>query len=98
MKIPKIPIEFEVQSPAETMIFIVYSFSMYFLPGLLSLNIFESSIFIGFKIIIMACLSTIAGFGLFNIASTAHEGFHLTLNSNKYLSATIGIFVSSAVF
>jgi beta-carotene hydroxylase len=97
MKIPKIPAEFEVQSPAETVVFIAYSFSLYLLPGLLSLSIFESSSFIGFKIMAIACLSTVAGFGLFNIASTAHEGFHLTLNRNKYLSCVIGIFVSSAV-
>lgn len=96
---PKIPAHFtEPGRPWATTGFLVYAMLLAYGPGLLSyLLVTRSGWSWAVLALPVAILAAIAGFGLYVMGTTAHEGFHFTLARDKFTSALIGTWFSAAV-
>ena len=95
--LPALHRDFFIPSAPGTTMFVLYSFFLFIVPGLLGYQVVQSSLVLSAKCVLIALTSMIAGWGLFALASATHEGFHYTLHKNRIASSLIGLFVSSAV-
>lgn len=95
--IPALPRELFIPSTLGTAGFLLYSFMLFAIPGVLGYLVIQSSLVLLLKCVLIAFTSMFGGWGLFALASATHEGFHYTLHKNKAMSSVIGLFASSAV-
>jgi fatty acid desaturase len=95
--LPAPPHELFTPSTLGTLGFLLYSFMLFAVPGVLGYLVIQSSLVLLLKCILIALTSMVGGWGLFALASATHEGFHYTLHKNKAVSSLIGLFASSAV-
>jgi fatty acid desaturase len=95
--IPTLPRELFAPSALGTAGFLLYSFMLFAVPGVIGYLVSQSSLILPMKCVLIAFTSMVAGWGLFALASATHEGFHYTLHKNRVVSSLIGLFASSAV-
>lgn len=94
---PSIPAEWYKPSTLETIGFIIYCLIWYAVPAWLSYVVATSANPLGIKILLIIPLSIMTGYGIQMMGFIGHEGFHLSLHSNKLVSALTGLFFASSV-
>lgn len=97
LKKPQLPHEFYKPSLLLLATFILYSLVMFILPALIARIVVTLPVVLPIRIIMMIPLVLIAQQGIHLLGWVGHEGFHLSLHRNKYVSAFLGIFFSSMV-
>lgn len=97
VKRPAIPAEWYKPSTLDNIRFLLYISSWYALPGWLCYFIAISMISLPLKILLIVPLTILAGYGVQMMGFIGHEGFHLSLHSNKIVSVLIGLFFASSV-
>ncbi len=96
-KRPKLPSELEQISYLKSALFVLCSLLLYVVPGYLAYQTWVSLMPVYIKIPVMCILLVLAQQGLHLIAWVGHEGFHSNLHRNKYISAYIGIALTSLI-
>lgn len=94
---PKLLVErtFYQQSTRESACFLAYGLALYLLPVAAMMGIDASEApgwAVGLASVPLTCT---AGYGLFLLGTTAHEGFHFNLSARRELSCCIGCVFSS---
>ena len=97
VKRPAIPAEWYQPSILETIGFLLYVVSWYVLPAWLCYVVATSLLSLPLKILLIVPLTIMAGYGIQMMGFIGHEGFHLSLHSNKLVSVVLGLFCASAV-
>lgn len=95
--IPPLPKELKEPSTRETILYLLYGLTLAYAPGLLASNIWDLPVSLTIKILTIAFLTVVAGYGFFAVGASGHEGFHFTLHRNRHVSAATGAFFSSVV-
>lgn len=95
---PKLPKKLTERSTGFAVLFIVYAIGIYFIPALLAYKVWNANVDTYIKIILMLPLFFVSQQGLHLYGWIGHEGFHLSLSKNKYVSAYVGVIISSMVF
>jgi beta-carotene hydroxylase len=93
---PILPKTFTEPSHIQTLLYALYAFSLLFVPSILICIHYDSLSLIE-RYLGVASSTLLGGAGFYALASTAHDGFHLSLAKNRTLSRIIGVFCSSAV-
>lgn len=94
---PVIPAEFYRRSLWGTAGFILYAWGMFFIPAALIYYTILNVTPLALQIAIIVPLSIIGGFGAYITGWLGHDGTHLSLHKNKYVSALLGSFCASAL-
>lgn len=98
IKRPSIPQKYYRPSLLGSVVFIVYALALFFVPASLCRVVATTSFCpLLLKIVVLVPLTIIAGYGILLMGIIGHEGFHLSLHSNKLVSAILGLFFASAV-
>ncbi len=97
-KAPKLPSHLEEVSIAKTVCFIGTSLLLFVLPALTAYWVWITPVQLFIKLPIMLGLLFFSQQGLHLLGWVGHEGFHLNLSRNKFVSAYMGIFFSSIIF
>lgn len=84
-------------SLAWTLAFLAYGPLLFAGGGALSYAIANSDWPLGLRILSIVPSTLLAGFGLQLMAYAGHEGLHLSLFRNRWLSAIVGLFHASAI-
>jgi len=96
-RLPAIPDDFTHPDVRQTLWYVLYVLSQLLLPALGTFAVFESALPLAAKIPLIAVTGCLSGHGLFMMGIAAHEGFHFLLHRNRFVSFSIGIFMSSAI-
>ena len=94
---PSIPSSMYRPSLGGTFAFLGYAVLLFVIPATLLRLIVTVVDSLLLRIVLMAPLILLAGFGLNLMGFVGHEGMHLSLFRNKYASAITGLFFASAV-
>ena len=97
LKRPHLPSEWYRPSLIGSVSYIVYTLALYAVPALLGRAVLLMPLPLPVTIILMVPLIWLAAQGMLLFAWIGHEGFHLSLHRNKFLSALIGVFFASAL-
>ena len=98
LKRPSIPPELCRPSIIGSTLLIVYAIALYAVPAFLARAVLFTSLPLPLVILLMIPLIWLAGQGLLLMAWVGHEGAaHFLLYPNKFFSALVGLFVSSAL-
>lgn len=96
-ELPSIPRHFVEHSRWQTMLYLAYGVLLYVAPGVGAYLVSQSGQPLPAKVASIGLLTLLAAQGLFMLGVTGHEGFHYTLHRNRFVSAGLGMFFSSAV-
>lgn len=94
---PNIPIEWYQPRLTMFLIYLIYSAGFVIGFGYLSYSLAVSDIDLSYKIPLIALTTLLASNGFHLLGWFAHDGVHLSLAKNKYISMLLGTFVGSAV-
>ena len=94
MQRPAIPRQYYEPNLAMALVYFAFSASFIVLPGYASVAITKSALDVWLKVALCLPLIVIAGHGFHLFGWFAHEGIHLSLAKDKYLSMTVGILIS----
>jgi len=94
---PRLSSEIYRPSRIGALVFITYSLALFMIPGALSRMIAGSSLPILVRALAVLPLLFLAQQGLHLLGWVGHEGMHLSLARNRYVSAILGIFFSSMI-
>jgi fatty acid desaturase len=97
-KAPKLPAHLEQVSAIKTFCFISTSIFLFVVPALAAFFLWQQPIKFFIKLTVMLFLLFFSQQGLHLLGWVGHEGFHLNLHRNKYISAYMGIFFASIIF
>jgi len=75
--------------------FISYAFLMFVVPGVIAFRILTTVDSLGLRIVLMAPCTVVGGLGAYLLGWLGHDGTHLALHPNKYVSVVLGLFFSS---
>jgi beta-carotene hydroxylase len=79
----------------ESACFLAYAIAIYTLPVAAMVWLGQFGLSGWLVLAIQVPLTSLAGYGLFVLGTTGHEGFHFNLSANRALSCYIGCFFSS---
>jgi fatty acid desaturase len=91
------PIELYRPSLLGTAGFALYAVGMFVVPGAFIRLILREIESLPLQIALIVPLTIVGGFGVYLIGWFAHDGTHLSLHANKYVSTVLGLFFSSAL-
>ena len=95
---PILPREFYEPNFLRTLGFIAYGLAFVLGFGAISRTIWSfASLHVALRVVLMAPFVFLAGQGMQILGLVGHEGFHLSLHKNKYLSAITGLISSSVI-
>jgi beta-carotene hydroxylase len=95
---PILPREFYEPNFAKSLGFIGYGLCFFVGFGLVARGIWSlSSLHVAVRALLMAPFLFLSGQGMQILGLVGHEGFHLSLHKNKYVSALTGLFSSSVI-
>lgn len=94
---PRIPPELYRPSIIHSIAYIFYGLLLYSVPALLARALLSTSLSLPLTIFLMIPLIWLAAQGMLLFAWIGHEGFHLSLHQNKFVSALVGTFFASAL-
>lgn len=77
--------------------YIIYTLALYAVPALLARTVLLTPLPLPLAGLVMLPLIWLAGQGMLLFAWLGHEGFHLSLHRNKFVSALTGVFFASAL-
>ncbi|WP_026102519.1 fatty acid desaturase [Pleurocapsa sp. PCC 7319] len=97
-KRPKLPSSFYEPTFIGSFTFVIYSLLMFVLPGLTCRYVYYCNLPLPIKVFFQIPLVLISCQGLQLLTLVGHEGFHLSLHKNRYVSILSGIFLSSIIF
>ncbi|NEU78543.1 fatty acid desaturase [Nostoc sp. UIC 10630] len=94
---PAIPADWYKPTISGTTGFILYGLIWYLVPAWLCYVVVTSIDFLPLKIALIIPLTIMTGYGIQMMGFIGHDGFHLALHPNKFVSALIGLFFASSV-
>ncbi|MBG1261235.1 fatty acid desaturase family protein [Nostoc commune] len=97
LKRPQLPSEWHYPSLIGSFAYIVYTLALYAVPAILARVILLTPLPLPVAILLMLPLIWLAAHGILLFAWVGHEGFHLSLHRNKFVSALTGTFFASAL-
>jgi beta-carotene hydroxylase len=97
LKRPQVPSEWHYPSLIGSFAYIVYTLALYAVPAILTRVILLTPLPLPVAILLMLPLIWLAAHGMLLFAWVGHEGFHLSLHRNKFVSALTGTFFASAL-
>lgn len=92
---PVIPAEFYRRSLWGTAGFILYAVGMFVIPGALIYYTLVTVESLLLQVALIVPLTIMGGFGAYLLGWLGHDGTHLSLHDNKYVSASLGAFFAS---
>jgi beta-carotene hydroxylase len=98
-KLKRLPIPSEFYRPSiiGSISFIVYTLALYTVPAFLARALLLTPLPLPLAALLMLPLIWLAAQGMLLFAWLGHEGFHLLLHRNKFVSALTGVFFASAL-
>jgi beta-carotene hydroxylase len=94
MKRPAIPREYYEPTGWQGVVFFVFTACWILVPGLAAIMVAKSDWALWARVAVCAPLVVLASHGFHLVGWFAHEGIHLSLAKNRYVSIVIGILVS----
>lgn len=94
---PRLPPELYRRPRFGAAVFISYSVALFVLPAALARFVAGTDLPLAVRVFAALPLLLLAQQGLHLLGWVGHEGFHLSLTRNRYLSAGLGIFFSSMI-
>jgi beta-carotene hydroxylase len=94
---PRLPAEIYRPSPLGAFVFVAYSVTLFVMPAALCRLVAGLDLPLLFRALWLLPLLFLAQQGLHLLGWVGHEGMHLSLSHNRYVSAILGIFFSSMV-
>ena len=94
---PALPRSLYQPSLIWTTALLIYAPGLYIVPALLLYVVATEVDNLALQLALMFPLTILAAYGLNLLGFVGHEGMHLSLTKNRYLSALIGLFYSSSV-
>jgi len=95
IKRPRIPRELHGPRPWMTLALLLHATALFLLPAAGAALAVSAPLHPALRALLAAPLAILAGQGLHQLAFAGHEGFHLNLHRDKYVSAVLGILFSS---
>lgn len=93
----RLPAEWYRPSQIGMAAFLFYALFLYTVPASLSRLVVGSPAPAWLKVLAAVPLTVVAAYGLQLMGFVGHEGLHLSLHRNKWVSAIVGLFFASAV-
>jgi fatty acid desaturase len=94
---PNIPAEFHRPDNWMGLYYIAHGLMLWLLPSYAAYRLFgQETLPLAARMLAIAALLVLSGFGLFFMALLGHEGFHGSMNSNRTMSMCLGIVSSCA--
>ncbi|MDZ8226282.1 MULTISPECIES: fatty acid desaturase [unclassified Nostoc] len=97
LKRPQIPQKWYRPSMIGTLAYIAYNLALYIVPAMLARMLLLLHLPLPLLILMTAPLIWLSAQGMLLFSWVGHEGFHLSLHRNKFVSALIGTFFASAL-
>jgi len=97
LKRPRLPSEWYHPSLIGSFAYIFYTLALYVVPAILARVVLVEPLSQPVTILLMLPLILLAAQGMLLFAWVGHEGFHLSLHRNKFVSALTGTFFASAL-
>jgi beta-carotene hydroxylase len=95
---PILPREFYEPNTLRTIGFVAYGLMFFVGFGAIARGLWSmSSLHIAVRVLLMAPFCFLSGQGMQILGLVGHEGFHLSLHKNKYVSAITGLLSSSVI-
>jgi beta-carotene hydroxylase len=92
---PAIPRGWYEPSTTGSAAFVLYAVTLFLVPAYLSVQVVHAQASAWLKLAALVPLLILSQQGLHLCGWVGHEGLHFTLHRNRYVSAVVGIFVSS---
>ena len=96
-KRPHLPAAFRQRSNVRALAFIAYSLTWTVLPVWLASRAVLLQVDVGVRAAAVVLLALLSSHGMHLLAFVGHDGIHLNLHTNKYVSAVLAILASSLV-
>src|SRR5207253_6817133 len=91
---PALPKSFYGIHALHTALLILYALSLFGLPSAVSILLLHAVVPLWIKLPLMLTFATLASFGLSICLYIGHDGGHICLHRNKYISLALGILCS----